>query len=202
MSTVCIKLKMTVRRCIWGNTLTSEAVVVVPGNHIKAYKLIGVGGRVGEGQACRGWRGGSIQLWQILVKGSWRSSNSLSYQTVRKGPVGQHSTCSMVQEWTDRQLQQGYSSLHMNNLSSNHYCWMSGNWHSVRLPDFHLPQVFAEFVSSSCSYSYTDLDCGLCRWLDDWQDWHKMLWWCKVFWSFLPCSELNDRSLVYVSESR
>ena len=54
MSTVCIKLKITVRSCIWGNTLTSEAVVVVPGNHIKAYKLIGVGGRVGEGQACRG----------------------------------------------------------------------------------------------------------------------------------------------------
>ena len=40
--------------------------------------------------------------------------------------------------------------------------------------------MFAEFISSSCSYSYTDLDCGLCRWLDDWQDWHKMLWWYKV----------------------
>ena len=142
MSTVCIKLKMTVRRCIWGNIFTSEAVVVVPGNHIKVYKLIGVGGRAGEGQACRGWRGGSIQLWQILVKGAWRSSNSLSYKTVRKGPVGQHSTCSIVQEWTDRQLQQGYSSLHMNNLSSNNYCWMSGNWHSVRLPDFHLPHKY------------------------------------------------------------
>ena len=37
--------------------------------------------------------------------------------------------------------------------------------------------MFAEFVSSSCSYSYTDLDCGLCR-LDDWQDWHKVV--CRL----------------------
>ena len=49
MSTACIKLKITVRRSIWGITFTSEVVVVVPGNPIKAYKLFSVDGRVGEG---------------------------------------------------------------------------------------------------------------------------------------------------------